>query len=93
MGYTLNRVTLFALIFCIGILVDDPIVDVENIVRHLGLPGSRDKPLARVIVEAVGEVRAPLILATFTVIAAIAPMGPDAPTANQWSRLAPRGLD
>jgi len=74
MGYTLNRVTLFALIFCIGILVDDPIVDVENIVRHLGLPGSRDKPLARVIVEAVGEVRAPLILATFTVIAAIAPM-------------------
>ena len=74
MGYTLNRVTLFALIFCIGILVDDPIVDVENIVRHLGLPESRGRPLSRVIVEAVGEVRAPLILATFTVIAAIAPM-------------------
>jgi len=74
MGYTLNRVTLFALIFCIGILVDDPIVDVENIVRHLALPGSRDKPLSRVLVEAVSEVRAPLILATFTVIAAIAPM-------------------
>jgi len=74
MGYTLNRVTLFALIFCIGILVDDPIVDVENIVRHLSLPGSKGKPLSRVIVEAVGEVRAPLVLATFTVIAAIAPM-------------------
>jgi multidrug efflux pump subunit AcrB len=74
MGYTLNRVTLFALIFCIGILVDDPIVDVENIVRHQGLPGARDKPLSRVIIEAVGEVRAPLVLATFTVIAAIAPM-------------------
>ena len=74
MGYTLNRVTLFALIFCIGILVDDPIVDVENIVRHLALPGSRGKPLSEVIVAAVGEVRAPLVLATFTVIAAIAPM-------------------
>nr|WP_211922540.1 efflux RND transporter permease subunit [Solidesulfovibrio aerotolerans] len=74
MGYTLNRVTLFALIFCIGILVDDPIVDVENIVRHLGLPGARQKSLSTVIVEAVGEVRAPLVLATFTVIAAIAPM-------------------
>ncbi len=74
LGYTLNRVTLFALIFCIGILVDDPIVDVENIVRHLGLPSSKGKPLTRIIVEAVGEVRAPLVLATFTVIAAIAPM-------------------
>ncbi|MHC1790885.1 efflux RND transporter permease subunit [Solidesulfovibrio sp.] len=74
MGYTLNRVTLFALIFCIGILVDDPIVDVENIVRHLGLPGARKRPLSEVIVAAVGEVRAPLVLATFTVIAAIAPM-------------------
>ncbi|EHJ48618.1 acriflavin resistance protein [Solidesulfovibrio carbinoliphilus subsp. oakridgensis] len=74
MGYTLNRVTLFALIFCIGILVDDPIVDVENIVRHLSLPGARGRPLSKVIVEAVGEVRAPLVLATFTVIAAIAPM-------------------
>ena len=74
MGYTLNRVTLFALIFCIGILVDDPIVDVENIVRHLGRPGSKGKRRSDVIVEAVGEVRAPLVLATFTVIAAIAPM-------------------
>ncbi|HEU6437385.1 MAG TPA: efflux RND transporter permease subunit [Nitratidesulfovibrio sp.] len=74
LGYTLNRVTLFALIFCIGILVDDPIVDVENIVRHLRLPGNGKRPLRTVVVEAVNEVRAPLVLATFTVIAAIMPM-------------------
>ncbi len=74
LGYTLNRVTLFALIFCIGILVDDPIVDVENIVRHLRLPESRTKGLTAIIVDAVSEVRGPLILATFTVVAAIMPM-------------------
>ena len=73
-GYTLNRVTLFALIFCIGILVDDPIVDVENIIRHLRLHKNADRPLMDVIVEAVNEVRSPLMLATFTVIAAILPM-------------------
>ncbi len=73
-GYTLNRVTLFALIFCIGILVDDPIVDVENIVRHLNLPENKGKTHVDVIVDAVNEVRSPLILATFTVIAAILPM-------------------
>jgi multidrug efflux pump subunit AcrB len=73
-GYTLNRVTLFALIFCIGILVDDPIVDVENIVRHLTLPENSGKPFKDVIIGAVNEVRSPLILATFTVIAAIMPM-------------------
>ncbi len=73
-GYTLNRVTLFALIFCIGILVDDPIVDVENIVRHIRLPENKGKPFTEVIVGAVNEVRSPLILATFAVIAAIMPM-------------------
>jgi len=73
-GYTLNRVTLFALIFSIGILVDDPIVDVENIVRHFRMPTNRGRPLVDVTVEAVNEVRSPLILATFTVIAAILPM-------------------
>jgi multidrug efflux pump subunit AcrB len=73
-GYTLNRVTLFALIFSIGILVDDPIVDVENIVRHFRMPANRGRPLVDVTVEAVNEVRSPLILATFTVIAAILPM-------------------
>ncbi|MGE5216749.1 MAG: efflux RND transporter permease subunit, partial [Chloroflexota bacterium] len=73
-GYTLNRVTLFALIFSIGILVDDPIVDVENIVRHFRMPANRGRPPIDVTVEAVDEVRSPLILATFTVIAAILPM-------------------
>ncbi len=71
-GYTLNRVTLFALIFSIGILVDDAIVVVENIERH-----HREKPGApflRVAAEAVDEVGNPTILATFTVIGAILPM-------------------
>jgi multidrug efflux pump subunit AcrB len=73
-GYTLNRVTLFALIFSIGILVDDAIVVVENIVRHFRLPGSRGRSLADVVVEAVDEVGNPTILATFAVIGAILPM-------------------
>jgi multidrug efflux pump subunit AcrB len=73
-GYTLNRVTLFALIFSIGILVDDAIVVVENIVRHYRLPGNRGRPVADVAVEAVDEVGNPTILATFTVVAAILPM-------------------
>ncbi|HHH40049.1 MAG TPA: efflux RND transporter permease subunit, partial [Sedimenticola sp.] len=74
MGFTLNRVTLFALIFSIGILVDDPIVDVENVVRHFRLPENRGRSLKEVTVEAVNEVRSPLILATLTVIAAVFPM-------------------
>jgi multidrug efflux pump subunit AcrB len=73
-GYTLNRVTLFALIFSIGILVDDAIVVVENIVRHRRLPENRGRPLHDVAVEAVDEVGNPTILATFAVIAAILPM-------------------
>ncbi len=73
-GYTLNRVTLFALIFSIGILVDDAIVVVENIVRHFRLPGSRGRSLSQVAVEAVDEVGNPTILATFAVIGAILPM-------------------
>ena len=73
-GYTLNRVTLFALIFSIGILVDDAIVVVENIVRHFRLPASRGRALVDVAVEAVDEVGNPTILATFAVIAAILPM-------------------
>ena len=73
-GYTLNRVTLFALIFSIGILVDDAIVVVENIVRHFRLPESRGRSLAEVAVEAVDEVGNPTILATFAVIGAILPM-------------------
>jgi multidrug efflux pump subunit AcrB len=71
-GYTLNRVTLFALIFSIGILVDDAIVVVENIERHHR--EKRARGLHRVAVEATDEVGNPTILATFTVIAAILPM-------------------
>jgi len=73
-GYTLNRITLFALIFSIGILVDDAIVVVENIVRHLRLPVNRNRSLVDVGVEAVIEVGNPTILATLAVIAAILPM-------------------
>ena len=73
-GYTLNRVTLFALIFSIGILVDDAIVVVENIVRHGRLPENQNRPLRDIAVEAVDEVGNPTILATFAVIAAILPM-------------------
>jgi multidrug efflux pump subunit AcrB len=73
-GYTLNRVTLFALIFSIGILVDDAIVVVENIVRHYRLPENAGRPIHEVAVEAVDEVGNPTILATFAVIAAIIPM-------------------
>ena len=71
-GFTLNRVSLFALIFSIGILVDDAIVVVENIHRHQQLyPG---KTLAEIIPGAVDEVGGPPILATLTVIAALLPM-------------------
>ncbi|MBT3093226.1 MAG: efflux RND transporter permease subunit [Candidatus Thiodiazotropha sp. (ex Lucina pensylvanica)] len=70
-GFTLNRVSLFALIFSIGILVDDAIVVVENIHRHLQM-GSRH--LLEAIPKAVDEVGGPTILATFTVIAALLPM-------------------
>lgn len=71
LGYTLNRVTLFALIFSIGILVDDAIVVVENIERHL--KNGKDS-LVKATIRAVSEVGNPTILATFTVIAAILPM-------------------
>ena len=73
-GYTLNRVTLFALIFSIGILVDDAIVVVENIVRHFRMPTNCGRSLSAIAIEAVDEVGNPTILATFTVIAAILPM-------------------
>ncbi|MDP1890470.1 MAG: efflux RND transporter permease subunit [Gemmatimonadaceae bacterium] len=71
LGYTLNRITLFALIFSIGILVDDAIVVVENIYRHLQMGRVSAEDAA---VEGVDEVGNPTILATFTVIAAILPM-------------------
>jgi multidrug efflux pump subunit AcrB len=72
MGYTINRVSLFALIFAIGILVDDAIVVVENVVRHWHERDSADL-LGRAI-EAVAEVGNPTIVATLTIIAALLPM-------------------
>ena len=70
-GFTINRVSLFALIFSIGILVDDAIVVVENIHRHMAMG---DRTLFEAIPPAVDEVGGPTILATFTVIAALLPM-------------------
>jgi multidrug efflux pump subunit AcrB len=70
-GFTLNRVSLFALIFSIGILVDDAIVVVENIHRHMAV---RAETLLELMPRAVDEVGGPTILATFTVIAALLPM-------------------
>jgi len=72
MGYTINRVSLFALIFSIGILVDDAIVVIENIVRHW-----REDPQAdrlEIAIRAVDEVGNPTIVATLTIIAALLPM-------------------
>ena len=72
MGYTLNRVSLFALIFSIGILVDDAIVVIENIARHWGMKDGRSRRSAAV--DAVSEVGNPTIVATLTVVAALLPM-------------------
>lgn len=72
MGYTLNRVSLFALIFSIGILVDDAIVVIENIARHWGMCDKRSR--RRSAIEAVAEVGNPTIVATLTVVAALLPM-------------------
>jgi len=73
-GYTLNRITLFALIFSIGILVDDAIVVVENIVRQARIGGEQRGGLAAIAIRAVDEVGNPTILATLAVVAAILPM-------------------
>jgi len=70
-GYTINRVTLFALILSLGLLVDDPIVDVENIHRHYKL---KKEPPLRALLTAVDEVRPPTIVATFAVILSFIPM-------------------
>jgi multidrug efflux pump subunit AcrB len=72
MGYTLNRVSLFALIFSIGILVDDAIVVIENIARHWAMGDGRSRMQAAI--EAVAEVGNPTIVATLTVVAALLPM-------------------
>ncbi|MBN9121385.1 MAG: efflux RND transporter permease subunit [Planctomycetes bacterium] len=70
-GYSINRVTLFALILALGLVVDDPIVDVENIFRHFGL---RKKPPREAVLEAVNEVRPPIIVATLVVMVSFLPM-------------------
>ncbi|MEX0774841.1 MAG: efflux RND transporter permease subunit [Phycisphaeraceae bacterium] len=70
-GYTINRVTLFALILALGLVVDDPIVDVENIHRHFKM--RKEKPLQAVL-TAINEVRPPIILATLAVIISFVPM-------------------
>ena len=72
MGYTINRVSLFALIFSIGILVDDAIVVIENIARHWGMHDGRSRVQAAI--EAVAEVGNPTIIATLTVVVALLPM-------------------
>jgi multidrug efflux pump subunit AcrB len=72
MGYTINRVSLFALIFSIGILVDDAIVMIENIARHWAMNDGRSRRQAAV--EAVAEVGNPTVVATLTVVAALLPM-------------------
>ncbi|MCE5278909.1 MAG: efflux RND transporter permease subunit [Planctomycetaceae bacterium] len=70
-GMTINRVTLFALILSLGLLVDDPIVDVENIVRHFTM---RRKASRAIVLEAVSEIRPPLISATLAIIASFLPL-------------------
>jgi multidrug efflux pump subunit AcrB len=71
LGFTINRVTLFAMILSLGLLVDDPIVDVENIVRHFVL---RKKATRRIVLEAVSEIRPPLVTATLAVVVSFLPM-------------------
>jgi multidrug efflux pump subunit AcrB len=70
-GYTINRVTLFALILALGLLVDDPIVDVENIARHFE---ERRKATRDIVLDAIAEIRPPLISATLAVIVSFLPM-------------------
>ena len=70
-GFTINRVTLFALILALGLLVDDPIVDVENIARHFH---DRKRATRRIVLDAVAEIRPPLISATLAVIVSFLPM-------------------
>jgi multidrug efflux pump subunit AcrB len=70
-GYTINRVTLFALVLALGLLVDDPIVDVENIFRHFKM---KKEPPRDAVLTAIDEVRPPVILATLAVILSFLPM-------------------
>ena len=71
LGFTINRVTMFALILSLGLLVDDPIVDVENISRHFALHAQATRAI---VLQAVSEILPPLIIATFAVIVSFIPM-------------------
>jgi preprotein translocase subunit SecF len=92
MGYTIDRVSLFALIFSIGILVDDAIVVVENIARHWAMKDGR--PCVQATIEAVAEVGNPTVVATLTVVAALLPMlfvsGLWVPTWRRFRPMPPR---
>ena len=73
-GYTINRVTLFALILSLGLLVDDPITGVDNIERYMKNMGRRGKPFLDSIVDAIAEIRVPLLLSTVTIVLAFVPL-------------------
>ncbi|RLB47302.1 MAG: AcrB/AcrD/AcrF family protein, partial [Deltaproteobacteria bacterium] len=89
-GFTLNRITLSAMIFSIGILVDDAIVIIENVHRHYHEHGSK-KDSVRLVLESVKEVGNPTVLATFTVIAALAPTAFVSGMVGQFLRALPIG--
>lgn len=88
-GYTLNRITFFGLILSIGILVDDSIVDIENIVRHFQLAKHGNRSFLDTTVIAVNEVRSPLILASLAVIFAILPLAFVGGMLGAYTRLVP----
>lgn len=88
-GYTLNRITFFGLILSIGILVDDPIVDVENIIRHFQAAKGSGRSLLETTVTAVNEVRSPLLLASLAVIFAILPLAFVSGMLGAYTRLIP----
>ncbi len=88
-GYTLNRITFFGLILSIGILVDDPIVDVENIMRHFQSAKGSGRSLLETTVTAVNEVRSPLLLASLAVIFAILPLAFVSGMLGAYTRLIP----
>ncbi|RCK80179.1 MAG: Acriflavin resistance protein [Candidatus Ozemobacter sibiricus] len=73
-GYTLNRITLFAMIFSIGLLTDDAVVVLENMIRHIAMPRNRGRDPGRIAQEAVAEIGDPTILANIAIVLAVMPM-------------------
>ncbi len=74
LGFTMNRITLFALIFSVGLLTDDAVVVLENLLRHIGMPKNRGRPRAEIAMEAVNEIGDPTILANIAIVLAVMPM-------------------